>query len=284
MGASNVSDRGCTWYGGSLVVVPFVGHRIAIVGALLLVAASSRAEGADKTRCAASYEQAQVFRRAENLEAARAQLLVCSEACPLAAQRDCARWLSEIGALVPSVRFVARDASGASLEDVRVIENGKVVATGASVVDVAPGPHVFRFERAGSQPVEVRVNIHAGEREHPVAVTMASSESITREGEPSRSAVPSISLAAIGGALLVASGALSIKGHLERSHLRDTCAGHCAASDVDAIRTTWWTAVGLGAAGALAAGAAILLWPRSKGSSVGLGVSPVAITVDIPLS
>jgi hypothetical protein len=267
------------------------GYNVAALAALLFATSSAGAANPKGARCVASYEQAQVFRRAENLEAARAELLVCQETCPEAVQRDCARWLEEIGALVPTVRFTAQDASGALLRDVRVTEDGKIVAVRTDVpVEVSPGPHTFLFEEEGSQPVTVRVEIHAGEREHPVAVTMAAVAPVRRaptaETHPrSVSRAPFVALAAVAGAAMVTAGVLAIKGLSDRSDLRATCAGHCSTDDVDAIRTTWWTAAALGAGGALAAGAAVLLWPRSvsRPSPVTVGISLGAASVGIAL-
>lgn len=255
---------------------------LGLVGAISLAPRGARAGEVDKVRCAASYEQAQVLRRAEDLEAARNELLVCQAACPSAVQQECARWLEEIGALVPTVRFIARDANGALLTGVGVFEQGtKVASVGDDAVKVAAGKHVFRFEREGSPPVEVRAEIHVGEREHPVVVTMASasggSEGAT--GPKPASRTPYFVAAGVAGAALLAAGALAIKGHVDRGELRSTCAGHCASADVDAIRTTWWTAAGLATAGALALTVTVMLWPRSYDGSRGNVARAVAFDV-----
>jgi hypothetical protein len=231
----------------------------------------------DKARCKAAYESAQVLRRQEHLEAARAELTVCRETCPEPLIRQCARWDEEVRALVPSLRIEARGPAGEDLRDARVTIDGRPIDDPFSgPVDVEPGTHVVRFERTDMLSVEVRAEVHAGERGHLVRAALSRPPPVapirTEAPPPSTasppplvpgSRTPSYVLGAAGGVALVVAGVLSIKGQVDRADLRDGCAPRCDSDDVSAIRTTWWTAAGVAVFGAVALGVAVLLWPRS---------------------
>ncbi|WP_394835107.1 hypothetical protein LVJ94_52275 [Pendulispora rubella] len=258
-----------------------VGRWSVCVGAILAsfpaapVARAAEPGDAAKARCAASYEAAQMLRREERLSAARAELLVCEETCPEKLAEDCAKWRGELAHLMPTARFFVRDAEGRPLGGVRVAVDGHAIdgaADEASVL-VEPGRHVFRFERQGYFPAEVRSEFHVGERDHVVHVVLASiapvqaSAARTSFGAaprpaPRASRTPSYVLGGIGLAALATAGGLALKGYADRASLRDSCAPTCEQSDIDSIRTLWWVAAGVAVAGATSIGVAIVLWPR----------------------
>ena len=149
---------------------------VSSVAALVLVAASARADGTsteDKARCKAAYESAQVLQREERLEATRAQLAVCRETCPEALVRQCVRWEEEVKAVFPSLRLEARGPGGEEVRDARVSIDGRPIDHPfGGPIDVDPGAHVVRFERDDLVPAEVRAEVHAGERGHRVVVAL----------------------------------------------------------------------------------------------------------------
>lgn len=219
---------------------------------------------AARARCKASYEGAQVLVRAERYRAAKAQLLVCEESCPAPLVADCRAWSRDVETLTPTVVLAVRGLPGGAVSDVRVTEDGQALdAPFSGPLAVEPGAHVFVFERAGYATSAARVEIHAGERGRVVAVSLT--PAATEEKPPLRRASPAASyvVGGFGIAALLAAGVLTIKGHLDRSSLRDTCAPTCDSAAVDAIRVEWWTAAGLAVGGAAALGAAVLLWPTS---------------------
>ncbi len=244
-------------------------------------------------RCRASYEAAQVLRREEHLEAARNQLLICGSTCPEALVADCAKWLHELEALTPTVRVDARDATGRRVPQLRVtVDGAEVRARGDGAIAIEPGLRAFRVEAGGYEPVERRVEVHAGEREHPISVVLtlrATAPPPPRAlptPEPS-SATPSYVLGGIGAAALLAAGILGVVGHVNRSSLHSSCAPTCDPSRVDAIRTLWWTAAGIGAAGVVAVGIGVVLWPRARSSSAAsptltIGPRSIALGWDLP--
>lgn len=218
---------------------------------------------ADRARCKASYERAQVFVRDERLEAARAQLLICEQTCPAELVTDCKKWRRDVDALTPAIRIVVRDARGRTLTDVRLTEDGRPLEGAPDApIAIEPGSHVLVAERAGYSPAVTRFDVHAGERDRTIVVVLVPLEA-TAPAEPRPSATPSYVVGGIGVAALVASAVLGIKGHMDRSSLRSSCAPTCGGSAVDAIATEWWIAAALGVAGATAIGVSIVLWPSS---------------------
>jgi hypothetical protein len=246
----------------------------AIVLAGLSLASYARADDAARARCEASYEAAQRFKREEHLSAAKSQLEICNANCPPALASDCARWLNDVMLLMPTVRLSAKDDAGAPLPDARVFLDGQLLEVRA--LSVEPGPHVFRFERIGHSPAEVRAEIHAGERDLPIeAILVRVVEKRPRPlaAPPRPSHTPSYVVGGIGAAALVAAGALTLKGHLDRSALRSSCYPYCSEDDVQPIRTEWITAAALAGFGAVAAVVAVVLWTAGE-RSVALSASP----------
>jgi len=251
-----------------------LGHVVLVAVAMggIIVPSTVRAAEPDaKARCKASYESAQVLQREERLEAARAQLHICRETCPAPLVRQCTTWEAEVEALLPTVRVAARDATGAVVRDVRILIDGRVITNVDGPVAVDPGAHVFRFEPRGGPAVETREDVHAGERERVVTVVVEEAPSPARPAPaappppPPRSTTPSWVLGGVGVAALAVAGGLAIKGHVDRSDLRGSCAPLCDEHQVDAIRSLWMTSAAVGAVGAFAVVTAVLLWPRASG-------------------
>ena len=199
--------------------------------------------------------------------------------------RDCAKWRREIDVLTPTVRFDARDRSNVELSGVTVSEAGKAVASSTALVPVEPGAHVYRFEKSGFAPTDVRVELHAGEQGRVVLGTLAAEAHVAPAAAPA-SAQPTMTapppadippsrtaayvVGGVSAALLVAAGVLAIKGLADRSSLRSSCAPTCNDSQLGPIRTEWWVAGGLGVAGALGAGVAVFLYTRDERSRAAL--------------
>ncbi|MEJ7729211.1 MAG: hypothetical protein WKG00_08345 [Polyangiaceae bacterium] len=90
----------------------------ALAGQVLIVVAvlfgGSRAAAQDATNaCVDAHVAAQRLRRDGKLRAAREQLVSCARtSCPQVLVRECAAWLSEVEATIPSVLFEATDEAG----------------------------------------------------------------------------------------------------------------------------------------------------------------------------
>jgi hypothetical protein len=256
---------------------------LAAVG--LLAAASSLAtpsRAADKVRCTAAYEQAQELRRQDKLSAARSQLMICEQTCPRMLTADCTRWRKEVEVLMPTVRLRASDGQGHPV-DARVMIDGALLL-GKLVDEPVPvdsGDHTFRFEGASGLSTEVHVSLHGGEKGQEIEGVLAppapAPAAASAPGTIPPIPTPSWILAAVGGVGLGLGAVLSIKGHLDASHLQSTCAPACAPADVASIATQYdvaWAGAGIGVA---ALAAAVVLWgPWQRGAPArgGLYVAP----------
>lgn len=151
------------------------------MGVLFFTETSSRADEG-QVRCKAAYERAQELRRDGRLGGAEVELRICVETCPRRLVPDCERWLREIHTLMPTVRLQVRDEGGQPIGDVRVIIDGRplVGSPGSDAIVIEPGDHLFRFERTGSVPVEVRVTLEPAERDHVVTATLAATDDLTK--------------------------------------------------------------------------------------------------------
>ncbi len=256
--------------------------RLALLAFLLGAAPYSIARAdPNLTECLSSSEGGQVSRDQGQLLAARAQFLTCgSEACPAVVKSQCAKWLAEVDAMVPTVVAGARDAAGADLDEVRLSVDGKVVASrlGGMPIPLDPGPHVIAFD-AGSRHAEVRVVLRSAEKNRPVSVQL---------GEPPPPALPpgppttpapagssrslpwaSIALAGVGVIALSTSAIVGFGADSDLSALEAApCAAHrtCAASDATSVKTRFVVSGVTLAVGVVALAAAGVLWLGRDGS------------------
>ena len=225
-----------------------------LVAALLLGA--TRASATPKDTCIKNFEESQVYRQQSRLVEAQDALRVCARSdCPALVSAKCAEWLAEVDRALPTVVFGAQ-ADGVDTADVRVLERGTLLSANVDgrAIPMNPGEHLFRFEHAGSAPVERTVVLREGEkrravsvafaapprREPPAAVTAAPAPVPASAASGSeRRRVPTATWL-LGGLGVVALGSFAYFGvsALDRSStLRDTCAPTCANSDVADIKT-----------------------------------------------
>jgi hypothetical protein len=240
----------------------------------------ARADGA--AECLRGSEEGLAARDHGRLREARKRFVSCAaDACPKSLRIDCARWLEEVEASLPTVAFGAKDARGADLFDVSVYVDGERVLghEQGKAIALDPGPHTVRFERPGAKPVEERVLLRAGERNRSIIGSFTAdaepkARSLTTEQKtpdvlpPSRSGsgVPVISLA-LGGVGLAALGGFTffaLTGQRERTRLEEACSPGCTDAQIDGLKTRYILAdVSLGV-GIVALGLAAYFWLRES--------------------
>jgi hypothetical protein len=262
---------------------------LAAVAALLRAPAPAGAD--DKAVCAEAYHQSQVLRDQGKLVLARAQIAVCRAACPAHVSGDCEDWLADVESRLASVVISARDAAGNVIADARVVVDGKR-ADARGPIEVDPGAHVVRVEHAGTT-VEKRVELGVGERARRVEVLFPGGERAARPALAARAAAapapappgsgpPTATwVLGIGGLVtLGAAATLAVHGHLRRADLEE-CSPRCDLDRLDSIRTEWWVAGGIAGAGALAVGAATVIWASAPAPSSGAQRAPARASVGI---
>ena len=229
------------------------------LGAVAALFSGGSARAADeKEACVTASDQAQTFRDALKFKKAREALLTCArDVCPGIVRKDCEKWLADLDASQPTVVVGARDAKGRDVAGVRVLIDGAVFLDHieGKAVPIDPGEHLFRYESAGNAPFEERVVVRVGEKNRfltvqlrALAATDAPVESAappvdngsTTSPTPSSSEpLPVLPIVFVGvGVVAMTSFAyFGLTGRGDVSNLRDTCAPHCAQTDVDAAKS-----------------------------------------------
>jgi hypothetical protein len=267
-----------------------------VAAALVLTPARARAE--DKKACATAYVQSQVQRHAGHLIASREQLIVCSNECANTLRDDCAGWLHEVEAALPSVVIEAFGPDGHEAIDVRVSCDGTPIASRLTghALPMDPGPHTCHAEMAGASPFDGPLIVHEGEQHRLWRITFTrSSETAppggvsafrstpvpavitaprpSAESTPARSSTSNArpipaSVWALGAVGVVATGvgvAFEASGLVQHSQL-DRCKPSCLPSAVTSDKTTFGVgdvAVGIGIVSLAAAVVVLLLRPGS---------------------
>jgi hypothetical protein len=268
----------------------FLPRRLGLVALLvtlvLLGAGSARAEDSKKAQCAAAYEKSQELRAAGSLKAAHDMLVVCAQDfCPGFVQSDCAQWLTEVQRDLPTIVVVAKDKSGEDTTAVHVTMDGAdfMKELDGKAVGLDPGPHAFRFELDGADPIEQQIVIRQGQKDRVIAVSFAPAASEAPGDSPYAGAKPEEGRATtatgagplrpyayiaggVGAAGIIGFAVLGGIGKGQESDLRKNCAPNCSRSDTDSIKTKYIVAdvlLGVGIAG-LGTGVALFFLSQPK--------------------
>ncbi|WP_437940997.1 hypothetical protein [Sorangium sp. So ce341] len=269
-------------------MTPRTAPRVLVAAALSAAAClqPARARAGDAEACFTASEEGQRLRDEGRLREARARFIACGGAgCPDLVQSDCAGWLSDVTARVPTLILSAQDEQGHDVADVRVTIDGAPLAArlDGKAVEVDPGERVLRFERPGSAPVELRLVVREGEKLRRVSARLARPGASA--GAPAAGALPPredraasppasglilpIALGGVAAGSGVAYAALGLSARADADRLRATCAPRCAEADVDAVRAKILganIAFGVGVAALAGAVAALVLRRAEPGA------------------
>lgn len=194
----------------------------ALVLAALLVPSVSHAT--PREECVDAHGRAQDARDRGQLARSRQLFLTCAQSsCPSLVQQDCAKYSEELGQLVPTVTFGARDSNAADLPSTTVYVDDNLLATrlddGRSY-ELDPGKHVVRYVHDGRETT-LKVVLNQGERGRLLVATFLDRSAPRREqpaevteppvNEPRRSALPLV-VAGLGAAAAVTGGVLFALG------------------------------------------------------------------------
>lgn len=260
----------------------------------------------EKRACVAAADQGQLVRDAGRYAEATIQFTRCAaDQCPAIVRAQCGLWLGQVLDAMPTVVFAMTDSSGHDLTDVRVLEDGKVLANGLDgrPVRVDPGAHELRFEAPGHDPVIASVVLGAGDKNRTVRAVTHDSMALVPVAPPGRTrfwdarTVTSLSFV-VAGALVAGAGlyfslssqndaadAAGFRQSVAPFGCRQTVSPSCTSlsADVDAQSrdAAWGTGLYI-AGGLLAATGAItwVAWPKHANSprndrAIGLAFSPV---------
>lgn len=220
--------------------------RAALVVTATLVPGVAGAQGSGEatSQCIAAHVEAQRLQKSAKLREARAALVRCSDpSCPSVLVQECTDLFAELDRAVPSLVFVARDDQGKDIADARVLDGDAVLLTrlDGKAVEVDPGEHRFRVERAGGDVVEQKLVVREGDKLRRVEVVFGAGATppspLPAEGE--RQVTPAFWIVGSAGlAGLALFGGLAGAGLAKKSDLDDrACAPACPSSDVDEVRS-----------------------------------------------
>ncbi len=257
----------------------FVATLVASCVASGVASRDARADAASATAtldaCLRASDEGQVLRDQTKYVRARDAFLACSQTrCPSIVRGNCARWLQEVEAGLPTVVLSAVDAhSDTSIADASVTIDGATSMPRLTGVPMAidPGSHVFSF-RHGGEAVDVEMLVSVGEKNRPVVARFAgrSHEPAARPETPpadvprgARGVALPFALSSIG---VVGIGVFSVLGLTASADLRALEDAPCASSrtchpdEESSIRTRFLVADVALFAGLVALGAGVWLW------------------------
>lgn len=124
-------------------------------------------------QCLSAHRDSQQFRNRGKLIESQQLLQSCADdACPAPVRRDCARWVGEVAAQIPSVVFRLESKGTDSTPIVRVFVNDDLTYSVLPIrpVQFNPGRYKLRFATEGKQEVEQDLVLEEGEKAKEVSV------------------------------------------------------------------------------------------------------------------
>jgi hypothetical protein len=233
-----------------------------LVAAVLLAAVSAPstavADEPSAAQCYDAHETGQLQRKRGEIHKARISFGTCGRnVCPSVVQRDCVAWAQELATQQPTVVVAVVRSDGTDVLGARVFIDGASTAADGRAVELDPGQHSVRVERAGEPAFDRRFSVREGDRARRVAIVLP--------GEPAPRGLgkPPVLTYVLGGVALVSLASFGTFGALGKSReneLTETCVDRCSDSDVAGVRRSYLVAdISLGVAIASAA-AAVILW------------------------
>lgn len=234
-----------------------------------------------KAVCIAAHEEAQSLRSQKKLHAARAKFVACARAeCPIVVRKECVEQLALVEKDAPTVVLEARDDSGMGAADVKVSIDGTSIGdrlTGTAV-DVEPGEHLFKFQRADGKSLEQRVLVVEGDKNRkvvgdfstlvPKPIAPPPGEGAAAPREPKT--IPTLAYVAGGvGVLGIGSFAFfALTGKSAEKDLASSCGPSCKDDDLSSVKRDYLIAdISLVIGVAALAAAVVLAWPALTDSS-----------------
>ena len=266
-------------------------RRSAMFTLVFLACVPVASAASEKEECSKAYVTAQTQKLSHELLSARATLLVCTHTCApfMHGQmvQDCADWLVDVNARIPTVIFSANTPSGkAVLQAQAFVDGAGPKPLFGEPTEVDPGQHVFTFTN-GRETVEKTATVLEGIKGQLVAGVLADSidtaqeqaltqstsdnSHFTKASNPTtwlsaRTAVPfSVGAAGLLTGAIFGLLALHDKANLDESCPAKRCTG-TSQSDVDALHTHSWIAnIGFGVLVGVVSG--VVLWRAGAGAS-----------------
>lgn len=267
-----------------------LGALLAVVPLTAAAAPPAKPGGGAKTACLASHEEALALRSQKKPHAALEKFVACARVeCPTVVRKECGEQVALVEKDAPTVVLEARDESGADTTAVKVSMDGNAIAsrlTGAAV-DVEPGEHLFRFERASGKAIEQRVLVVEGEKNRKVVAEFAPPVAKPPPGEsgpppsPHESKHVPVVAYIVGGVAVLGLGSFAffaLSGKGAEKDLASSCSPSCSDDQLAPVKRDYLIAdVSLGIGLVAAVVTAVLVLPAltdSPAVSARLGSPP----------
>ena len=236
--------------------------------------------GAEPT-CEETYVSAQRFQRDGRLLDAREALVRCAQRdCPRTAQSDCAAWMAEVEARLPTIVVGVKDPSGRDLVDVHARIDGEGIDELGRAIELDPGSHQISIEAPGYLPREETITTSEGEKNRKIELVLTP---IALPPPPVATVGPPLWIYFAGGTGLAGMGTFAyfaITSTREYENLREQCAPHCSESQTDPIARKQLAAdlsLGVGLLGLSSALIGILIHVFTDQESVASGTESAPI-------
>lgn len=266
------------------------------VGFVLACASSlgfvSTAHADEKLACANASDAGQKLRDDGKLVKARQEFLVCArDVCPGTIKKDCADWLDQAEASLPSVVLGAKDSHGQDLATAKVTIDGQPSdeKLEGKAMFIDPGAHTFRFEIPGEKPIDQQIVVREGEKNRAISVSWEKANVTPPdpggatppppEPESKPNHIPAYIAGGVGIAALGVGTVFAIIGTGDYNDLKNGCGQtkSCTDDQVSPVKTKILIADIAFGVGIVAIGTAVVLYLTETGSAhaqVGSTLSP----------
>jgi hypothetical protein len=231
--------------------------------AVAIAAAPIPARADEAPACIAAHAEGQRERHAGHLSSARDRFVACArDACPELVQKDCAVFLAEVVASMPTMVVEVEEAGRAITEGHLRVDDVERPLDGRAI-ELDPGRHTLRFTAKDGREATVVAIAREGEKNQRALVELAPAPAPPRPTavlapvRPADRPVPALVWVS-GGAGVVALGASVAFG---AAALAETsCKPKCTGSEIDAVHRYATTSDVTLVAGVALVGVAIVLY------------------------
>jgi hypothetical protein len=235
--------------------------RVFSLAAVLAAASAPRAAVADEpsaAQCYDAHERGQLQRKRGEIHNARVSFGTCGRnICPSVVQRDCVTWAQELATQQPTVVVAVVRGDGGDVVGARVFIDGASTPADGRAVELDPGQHSVRVERAGEPAFDRRFSVREGDRARRVAIVLPGELTARGIGKPP---VLTYVLGGVAIVSLASFGTFGALGKSRENELTASCVDRCSDSDVASVRRSYLVAdISLGVA-IVSAAAAVILW------------------------
>lgn len=203
--------------------------------------------------CIEAHRQAQIDRGQGRLKAARTGLDQCvDDECPAPVKKECAAWLEELDAAIPTVVFSVTAVGNHDVIGAKLSVDGEELPDGLNGKPVAldPGEHRFRVEARDGRTLEKTLVVRQGERDRAIAFELPPERTPPPhskrrprrvQAKPREEKSPTLGwvLVGVGGLGMASFGYFGATGYSREKDLSDDCAPRCPQDDIDGVRRNY---------------------------------------------